>query len=333
MRGAIIGFGEVARHGHWPAYARSRDVRIVAVVDRTASRRALAESLIPEVGTFAAFDDLANAVTLDFVDVCTPPALHPQPMLFAIAHGWHVLCEKPFVIDPVVLDVIRAEAEAAGVAVVPVHNWKYAPIIQHATRFCRAGLIGPLRTVDIDVSRLRAAATADEAPHANWRRDPAVAGGGILMDHGWHAVYLALHWFGEEVTGVTASLHRPAGDAAEDEAAVTLTFPSGAASIRLTWNGEVRRNRIVLSGELGEIVIDDDVLQVSGACPASIRMPRALSAGSHHDDWFSAMLPDVVAAFRDVECARPRFEEAGRCLAAIRQAYANDASLPGQLLP
>jgi hypothetical protein len=27
------------------------------------------------------------------------------------------------------------------------------------------------------------------------------------MDHGWHAVYLALHWFGRRRIGVRASLH------------------------------------------------------------------------------------------------------------------------------
>src|SRR5205085_11371344 len=39
LRGAIIGFGEVARHGHWPAYAHCHDAKIVAMVDRTEERR------------------------------------------------------------------------------------------------------------------------------------------------------------------------------------------------------------------------------------------------------------------------------------------------------
>src|SRR5438045_2983123 len=195
MRGAIVGFGEVARHGHWPAYARCREVRIAAVVDRTEERRALARSLVPQVATFETLDELAAGMSVDFVDVCTPPALHPDPMLEAIARGWHVLCEKPFVVDPVLHERVRGCAVAAGVAVMPVHNWKFAPIIRNATRRYEAGLIGQLRLLDIEVSRLQAAPTADAIHTSNWRRDPALAGGGILMDHGWHAVYLALHWF------------------------------------------------------------------------------------------------------------------------------------------
>jgi predicted dehydrogenase len=328
MRGAIVGFGEVARHGHWPAYARCGDVTIAAVVERTAERRALAASLVPGVATFETLDDLASALPVDFVDICTPPALHPEPMLEAIAHGWHVLCEKPFVLEPIVLEHVRASAAAAGVAVVPVHNWKFAPIIRNATRRYEAGLIGRLRLLDIEVSRLQAAPTADAMHANNWRRDPALAGGGILMDHGWHALYLALHWFQQFPLDVDAWCHRPTDGAVEDEAEVMLTFPDGTASIHLTWNGEVRRNRIRMTGEHGEIFIDDDTLTMTGRLPpVSLKMPRALSAGSHHDDWFSAMFADVLEAFRHPARSRAAFDEAAACLAIIHRAYERDAML------
>jgi len=328
MRGAIVGFGEVARHGHWPAYARCADAKIAAVVDRSAERRALARSLVPGVATFETLEELAAAIAVDFVDICTPPALHAPPILEAIARGWHVLCEKPFVLDPVLLERIRTRAVAAGVAVLPVHNWKFAPIIRNATRRYEAGLIGSLRLLDIEVSRLQAAPTADAVHASNWRRDPALAGGGILMDHGWHAVYLALHWFRQSPMDINAWCHRPTGGAVEDEAEVMLTFPEGTASIHLTWNGEVRRNRIRLTGDLGEIFIDDDTLTMSGGQPPVwLKMPRALSAGSHHDDWFSAMLPGVLDAFRQPEQSRAAFDEAAECLAIVQQAYERDAML------
>jgi predicted dehydrogenase len=329
MRGAIVGFGEVARHGHWPAYARCPDVSIAAVVDRTEARRALARSLVPGVATFETLAELAAATALDFIDICTPPAVHHEPMLEGIARGWHVLCEKPFVLDPILIDRVRARAVAAGVAVVPVHNWKFAPIIRNATRHYEAGLIGKLRLLDIEVSRLQAAPTADALHASNWRRDPALAGGGILMDHGWHAVYLALQWFGQSPIDINAWCHRPIGGAVEDEAEVMLTFPEGTASIHLTWNGKVRRNRIRLTGEQGQIFIDDDTLTMNGGLgpPVWLKMPRALSAGSHHDDWFSAMLPGVLEAFQQPERSRAAVDEAAECLAIVQQAYERDAML------
>ena len=236
MKGVMVGFGEVARNGHWPGYEKHPDIEIVAVVDRSAERRAVAASVLPRVSTFSALDEVPASLSIDFADICTPPSLHSPPMLEALGRGWHVLCEKPFLLDPVELDIARQRAISAHVALMPVHNWKYAPIVRAATAALRSGAVGGLTRVEIETSRMQAAPTAD-AGVKNWRRDPAIAGGGILMDHGWHSVYLALHWFGERATGVHASLHRPPGGDVEDEAAVTIDFPSGAATIALTWNG------------------------------------------------------------------------------------------------
>ncbi len=317
LRGAIIGFGAVAEHGHLPGYLSARQAEIVAAVDPSAERRAAARAALPGVATFATVEELAAAVELDFVDICTPPSLHGGAILRALGRGWHVLCEKPLLLDSGELEKVRAAAERAARAIVPVHNWKYAPIVRRATELLRTGAIGRLRAVEIETLRLQDCAVADPA-HPNWRRDPALAGGGILMDHGWHAIYLAQHWFAEEPLEIRAVLERGAEQEVEEEATLTLRFPSGPARIFLSWRSAMRRNTMRLVGESGTIVIDDDTLRVRGK---AISFPSALSAGSHHADWFEAMLPDVLESFRRPEKAGASFEEAARCLQLIRAAY------------
>jgi predicted dehydrogenase len=317
LRGAIIGFGEVARNGHWPAYATSNEANIVAIVDRTEERRQAARELRPGIATFATIAELAAGAEIDFVDICTPPALHGEPMLDALARGWNVLCEKPLLLDLVELEKVRSLAKKSGRVVVPIHNWKYAPIIRRATEILRSGAIGQLRGLEIETLRLQDCAVADP-DHPNWRRDPAIAGGGVLMDHGWHAIYLAHHWIGQEPSEVRASLHLPAPGDVEDEATLTLVFPSGQAKIFLTWRGTERRNSMRLLGEAGEIAIDDDTLNVGGE---STRFESALSAGSHHPDWFAAMLPDLMASLRSPGVAQRSFDEAALCLSVIHRAY------------
>ncbi|HEX4641064.1 MAG TPA: Gfo/Idh/MocA family oxidoreductase [Chthoniobacterales bacterium] len=314
LRGAIIGFGAVAANGHWPAYARSGEAKIVAVVDRTETRRQAARESIPGVETFAALEELGDGI--DFVDICTPPALHGEPIRVALGREWNVLCEKPLLLDPGELETIRALARQSGRAVVPVHNWKYAPIVRRATAALRSGTVGQLRELQIETLRIEDCAAVDPA-HPNWRRDPAISGGGILMDHGWHAIYLARHWFGEDPIKVEAALHR-AANGVEDEATLTLKFPKGRATIFLTWRADRRRNTMRLTGENGEIAINDDTLKLGAE---EIRFESALSAGSHHADWFAAMLPDVVASFGSPEMAGAAFEEAAVCLSVIRRAY------------
>jgi predicted dehydrogenase len=317
LRGAIIGFGEVARHGHWPAYADCREAKIVAVVDRTEERRQAARESLPGVAIFATIEELAAGAEIDFVDICTPPALHGEPMLDALARGWNVLCEKPLLLDLVELEKARSLARESGRAVVPVHNWKYAPIVRRATEMLRSGAIGQLRGVEIETLRIQDCAVADP-DHPNWRRDPVIAGGGVLMDHGWHGIYLARSWFGEEPIDVRASLHRPTPKEVEDEAMLRLVFPSGHAKIFLTWRADVRRNAMRLVGECGQIALDDDTLNVGGE---SMCFESALSAGSHHADWFAAMLPDVIESFHRPEAALESFDEAALCLSVIRRVY------------
>lgn len=317
LRGAIIGFGEVARNGHWPAYAASRDAEIVAVVERSTERRELAQESLPGIAAFSTIEEMAAGIGIDFVDICTPPALHGEPMLEALARGWHVLCEKPFLLDLVELEKIRSLARARGLAVVPVHNWKYAPIVRRATEMLRADAIGELRGVEIETLRVEDCAAGDPV-RPNWRRDPAIAGGGVLMDHGWHAIYLARQWFGAEPSEVRASVHRGTPAGAEDEATLTLIFPGGQAKIFVTWRADVRRNTMRLAGERGEIALDDDTLRIGDE---SIRFESALSSGSHHADWFASMLPDVIASFREPKLSLEAFEEAALCLSVIRRAY------------
>jgi predicted dehydrogenase len=317
LRGAIIGFGAVAANGHWPGYAQSTDVEIVAVVDRSDERRKAARELSPRVETFADIEELARSAAIDFVDICTPPALHSELILKALAHGWNVLCEKPLVLDLADLAKIRGAAIDAKRAVVPVHNWKYAPIIRRATAALHSGVIGRLKRVEIETLRFEDCAAIDPA-NPSWRRDPAMAGGGILFDHGWHAIYLARHWFNDDPVAISATFHEVPEAGIEDEATVTLNFTGGAAKIFLTWRANGRANRMRLIGDSGEIAIDDDTLDVAGE---KLRFDQALSRGSHHPDWFEALLPDVVASFCSPEISRTAFDEAATCLSVIRRAY------------
>ena len=309
LRGAIVGFGNVAQFGHWPAYLDNREATIVAVVDSNAERRAIAKQ--HSLHACEKIEELCE-FGLDFVDICTPPAHHGEQIRECARRDWHVLCEKPLVTKSDKLPGIGD----TRVAVVPVHNWKYAPIIRRATELLRAGTIGNLQRVEISVLRTEPAGSSGES----WRGDEALSGGGIVMDHGWHAIYLALNWFRESPHNVEAQLRREPRHNIETEAMLALGFNSGSATISLSWNARSRDNRIKLLGARGEIAIDDDVLRVNGR---GEQFEQKLSAGSHHADWFAAMLPDVLAAFRDPAKARVIFDEAVECLRIIEQAYAS----------
>jgi Predicted dehydrogenases and related proteins len=94
LRGAILGTGNVALHGHLPGWLKREDVAIVAAADpRPGTREALGERL-PNLRLYETADELLSREALDFADICAPPAMHAGLIAAALEKGLHVLCEK-----------------------------------------------------------------------------------------------------------------------------------------------------------------------------------------------------------------------------------------------
>ena len=99
-----------------------------------------------------------------------------------------------------------------------------------------------------------------------------MAGGGVLFDHGWHALYCVTRWAGVPV-GVAATLEtrRFHEQPLEDTASVDLDTAAGVSNIFLTWAADERSNTIEIDGEEGEIrVMGDAVILQSKSQRASL---------------------------------------------------------------
>ncbi len=88
-----------------------------------------------------------------------------------------------------------------------VHNWKFAPIFQQAFTMIREGRIGPVWHVEIFTLRNNVCVgTEDGAQSEDWRKNASVAGGGILVDHGWHSFYLLMNLVNAEPQKILAKM-------------------------------------------------------------------------------------------------------------------------------
>lgn len=331
LQGAFIGFGNIAQLGHWPSYAASQDAEIIAVMDPSPARRVAAKALRPDMQVFESLEDMYRTQKLDFVDICTPPASHAVLAIQALEHGAHVLCEKPLSLKAEEFRDIAAAMARTRKTVFTVHNWKYAPIFQKALSILKEGKIGPVWHVDIFTLRnshckgVSKGAAGGKGASDDWRKDPSIAGGGILVDHGWHSFYLLMNLVGAEPQTVLSKMLRsPSDPASLEEAAQTLVqFPEADGYVHLTWRSKLRRNSVVIQGQSGTLLLDDDriLLTTHDGQKEEITFPAALSAGSHHADWFQALLPDFVKEVRDPAARGANFREAGWCLALMASAY------------
>jgi predicted dehydrogenase len=332
LKGAFIGFGNVAKNGHLPGWRSRDDVRIVAATDAAAARRDAFLAACPDGRWCDTIDDLLSSGTLDFVDICTPPASHATLIRRALDAGLHVLCEKPLVTRADDAEVVALAAARAGRVVHTVHNWLKAPICLKISTLIDKGAIGAVRSVEWWTLRTQPATAVSPDGARNWRTDPALAGGGILLDHGWHALYCVARWAG--VPGaVSARLdtRRFHEQPLEDTATVALETASGLSRIFLTWAADERSNAIEIDGDQGRIhVVDDAVVARSNSWERLWSCPPSLSEGSHHPDWFAGVAADFLTAATGAGASN--LKEAALCArlidAAQRSSAAGSAWLP-----
>jgi predicted dehydrogenase len=332
LRGAILGFGHVAASGHMPFWDGRPDARIVAIADALASRREMFLRTHPEGRAYATADALLAAETLDFVDVCTPPSGHASCIEQALEAGVDILCEKPMTISARDALRIANQAEAAGRNVHVVHNWLEAPVCRKVSALLAEGAVGNVRAIVWNTSRTGPAAAADETGNANWRMDPAVAGGGILFDHGWHAAYCVARWAGAAPACVSARLEtrRYRAFEVEDTATLDIGFGEVEGHIHLTWAANERSNSISVVGDDGRIDVAGAEVRLHAA--SGVRRwdcPPSLAAGSHHPDWFAG----VGRSFLNVltGAAASNLGEAVLCALLMEAATASSASGGGWL--
>jgi predicted dehydrogenase len=335
LRGAIIGLGNVAIHGHLPGWLARRDIEIVAGTDTDAARERELRSPFPQARWYESLDALLAGATLDFVDICTPPATHTDLIRTALRRGLHVLCEKPLVTRPADLNGIATLVGTNDRVLYTVHNWHQAPVVRKVSELLRQGAIGEIRGCAWQTLRTQPAG-GGESRMRNWRTDPGMAGGGVLMDHGWHAFYVLSEWLGQMPTGINAHLEtrRHIEWPVEDTATVQLQFPAATAEIFLTWASDVRGNWARLEGTRGEIRLEDDaVVLISRPTGSEQRWacPPALSRGSYHPDWFAGVASEFIAEVTGRSAVRgASLAEASLCamLVTLAQASSRQGGVP-----
>ncbi|MDE2058580.1 MAG: Gfo/Idh/MocA family oxidoreductase [candidate division NC10 bacterium] len=343
LKGAIIGLGNVAVNGHLVGWEGCEQAWIVAAADALESRLAQERSRLPGARLYADVSAMLAAEAIDFVDICTPPGTHASLIRLALSRGLHVLCEKPLVLTPDELRLVGDARAESGRILHTVHNWRYAPIIMQATALIRQGQIGTVQYISWHVHRREpsiavqsASGPVDSAVSdpstmlrtGNWRLDPAIAGGGILLDHGYHALYIVLDWLGEAPRTITATLEKRRHPEwpVEDTANVRLRSSAAEVEILLTWASSSRSNRAVIEGTCGTIRIEDGTLVLKrDEGEQSWTFEEPLSQGSHHPEWFRQVrdefLREISAAGRDGE----NLAMASRCVQLLHLAKESDS--------
>jgi predicted dehydrogenase len=162
--------------------------RLVACADVNLAR---AEALAEKSGA-RAFDDWRGLLDMPGIDIVIVATLHDSLAsitLAAIAAGKHVLVEKPAARNTSELAPVMAAARQRGVKVRVGFNHRYHRAFRRARELFEDGLLGEMMFI-----RARYGHGGRLGYDKEWRADPALSGGGELIDQGPHLIDLS-RWF------------------------------------------------------------------------------------------------------------------------------------------
>jgi predicted dehydrogenase len=230
----FLGTGWIGRH------------RMRAIVEAGAAEAACIADPSPDMAQAALGDapgarlvpdlDAMLAQDIDAVVIATPSARHAAQTIACLEAGKAVFCQKP--LGRTEAEVRRAvdTAREAGLLLGVDLSYRHTRGMAQIRELAGSGALGRIFAADLVFHNAY-------GPDKPWFYDPALSGGGCVMDLGVHLVDLALWVLGaREVAGVSSRLHaggRPITDPhtqVEDHAVATVDLADGAVvRIACSW--------------------------------------------------------------------------------------------------
>jgi len=283
MRFGLIGCGWIVERDHVPAMLGSQKVEILATADVSLDRSRLVGALagLATDSCYGDYRELLARDDIDTVSVASPPSTRVQIVCDAAAAGKNVVCEKPFALTLAEADEMIKACDAAGVGLFMYHNYLYYAEHRLAQKLIAEGAIGDVVAVEICAGGSRPW-LGTEGFKPGWRFEPTLAGGGVMMDIGVHAIYLAELFLPSPMESVAASM-RFMDTGTDDHAYCQMRAgQNSTALINVTWGEGTAKFEI--NGTEGYIsYVYDENMGYFGGPVRSVRVGSAMgSTTSHH---------------------------------------------------
>lgn len=197
LRVAIVGCGLIGnKRAKSLAGGDNAGARVVAAVDANLARAEQLAAAQPGCSAGADWQAVVARADVDAVVVATTNDYLAPITLAAVKAGKHVLVEKPAARTAAELEPVAAAARRAfdehGVVVKVGFNHRFHPGLLKARQIIDAGELGPLMFL-----RGRYGHGGRRGMETEWRGNPAIAGGGEMLDQGVHLIDLARWYLGD----------------------------------------------------------------------------------------------------------------------------------------
>jgi len=226
MKVGIIGGGIIAAR-HIQAYRTISGVEGISLADVDPDFPAKAElAATPNARAVTDHRAILDDAEIEVVDICLPHDLHEPFAIEALQAGKHVITEKPIALTVDQADHMIAAAKRACRRLFVIMNLVHTPYYLRVRELLRSGELGrPFLSV-FHIA-------GDELGRMNdpnsWKGTPDRAGGGAMIDTGYHAMYMLLDLFGlpEKVSAHARRLVVEPANKLDDNTVATMEFAGG----------------------------------------------------------------------------------------------------------
>jgi dTDP-3,4-didehydro-2,6-dideoxy-alpha-D-glucose 3-reductase len=301
VRFGILACSSVARRRFLPALAASKRAQLVHVGSRDpAKARQFAREF--SGAKSGDYDAVLGDTDVEAVYISTPPTLHEEWVLKAVAKGKHVLCEKPAFGDfQTAVDAVE-RARAADVRLAEGYSFRWHP--QHAVvrSLMEQGRIGQPRFFSAEF-------TYPRPPEHDIRLNPELAGG-VFRDSAGYPVAAALLQMPGRPSSVFCQMGQDPATGVNDTFSLWLRFASGATAQMLVAFGAHYRSRYAITGTQGRVEMER-AFSVGPQMKTTIALEMETATERIEiapDDQFRLMVDDFSAEIRGDASPRKDFE-------------------------
>lgn len=260
IRAAIIGLGKMGM-SHAAILGGLPNVELVAACDMDSLLQSAFKKLT-KIQMFTDYKKMIEEVKPDCVYVVTPTKLHYDMVMFALEHGCHVFCEKPFALTVEQGEKMVVMAKAKGlVNQVGYHN-RYIGTFNEMKRLLAEGVIGkPFHFMGEAYGPV-----VLKSKGGTWRSDKK-NGGGCIEDYAAHVLNLINYVTGSNLVDCKGT-QMPSIFSNEVDDAVygSLYLANGLkGQISVNWSDDTVRKMttsIKIEGDGGKLEADATTLKI-----------------------------------------------------------------------
>ncbi|MCU6795241.1 MULTISPECIES: Gfo/Idh/MocA family protein [Paenibacillus] len=264
VRIGIIGVGNMGKsHIDYLTKGQVNGAELTAIVDTDPTRLewVRAHHGNANIQLFDNAEAFFASKAFDAVIVATPHYDHPTSAIQTLAHGYHVLVEKPAGVYTKQVREMNEAAAKSDKAFGIMFNQRTNPLYQKLRDLITSGELGQVRRTNwIITNWYRSQSYYDSG---GWRATWAGEGGGVLINQDPHQLDL-WQWTVDMMpkrVRAFCGFGKYRNIEVEDDVTAYVEYENGATGLFVTTTGEAPgTNRYEVSGDNGKIVIEDDKL-------------------------------------------------------------------------